>query len=235
MYLPYGLRKLDKTVDADRLRAEVNGIPDDWWLIHKFDGSGHDVVPLIAHAGLITLPDGSDNHSLEPPFEDTPYLAQLPYIKEVVHSFGVQSSRSRLMRVEAGESLSAHQDRNPHWYDKVRLHIPVITNPAVTFHVWKEDESLPEEDHEFAYMAPGETWVFNSWSFHSVRNESDQSRIHLVVDLPVVGPVADLVYAGCSPEEIEHSQNFTYGEYAPPEEVRQWATARVESAAGADR
>lgn len=227
MYLPYGIRRLGADYDPERLRDEVDGIPEQWWLRHTFDGTRHDVVPLISHRGLITLPDGSDNHSLERPFLDTPYLDQLPYIREVVHSFGVQASRSRLMRIDDGAALSAHQDRHPHWNDKVRLHIPVITNPLVSFHVWRDDPDMPDEHHQQVHMRPGETWVFNTWFFHSVINQSDTSRVHLVIDLPVEGAVADLVYDGCTEEEVAFSGNFVYDEYAPPDEVRRWATARV--------
>ena len=65
-----------------------------------------------------------------------------------------------------------HVDFNYHWFSRVRIHIPVATNPAVSFHCGAET----------LHMAAGECWLFDSWRRHKVVNASAEERIHLVID-----------------------------------------------------
>ena len=81
-------------------------------------------------------------------------------------------SRSRLMRLEPGAEVSTHVDFNYHWHNRVRIHIPIITDPRVTFNCG------PESIH----MGQGECWIFDSWRRHSVVNGGSEPRVHLVID-----------------------------------------------------
>ena len=160
MYVPYKAKKLAMSIDLERLRREVRGIPENWWVNHRFDGSGHDVVLLMTQYGTLRNLDGTANHSLSPPFEPTEYLAKLPYVAQVLHSFGVSPSRSRLMRVGPGARVKPHQDRHPHWNNKVRIHIPVFTDLRALFHIWSDFQlcgkptmspcTLPLERHGYS-------------------------------------------------------------------------------------
>jgi len=78
----------------------------------------------------------------------------------------------RLMRLNAGCEVSPHVDFNYHWYSRVRIHIPIVTNPQVIFYCG--DQQI--------HMQAGECWIFDSWRRHKVINSSDQDRVHLVID-----------------------------------------------------
>jgi hypothetical protein len=223
MYLPFKFKRLDISFDAERLQNEVRSIPADWWHPHRFDGTGHDIVILVSRHGTLTNRDGSTNHSLLPPFLPTAHFRSLPYISQVLSSFGQAPSRSRLMRIGPGETLKAHQDRHPHWNNKVRVHIPVFTDRQVQFHVWSENASLREADHATVHMPPGEAWIFNNWYFHAVSNPSSRARIHLAVDVEITESMRDLVFAGCSIEQIEDCRAFMYPPYEGDPEVLRWA------------
>jgi hypothetical protein len=225
MYLPYKFKKLDVEFDVERLLQDLERIPPEWWRTHRFDGTSHDVVALISHKGRLQNPDGSDNHSLLPPFESTEHLRQLPYFAAVLDSFGAPPSRSRLMRVGPGENVKAHQDANPHWNNKVRIHIPVVTDPGVRFHVWSESAFLREADHESVHMAPGEAWVFNGWYYHAVTNDSDKHRVHLVGDFEPTGRLFDLLFGACTPTQMSDWEMFDYPEYEVDPAHAKWATA----------
>ena len=54
-----------------------------------------------------------------------------------------------------------------------RTHIPIITNSEVTFTVGGETKFLKE----------GEIWEINNTKEHSVDNNSDIDRIHLLIDI----------------------------------------------------
>jgi hypothetical protein len=73
-------------------------------------------------------------------------------------------SNSKIDRhIDSGESLSVCH----------RVHIPIITNKNVLFEI----------DNEIKNLKEGEMWeINNSEKIHSVVNNSDTDRIHLIVD-----------------------------------------------------
>jgi len=109
-------------------------------------------------------------------FTDTPVLAQCPYFAEVVRSFHCPVETARLLRLGAGASIKAHSDFALEYTDgKIRVHIPVVTNPQVDFVLNGERLSL----------LPGEAWFLNVNLVHSVHNGGETDRVHLVIDCEV--------------------------------------------------
>ena len=151
--------------DAARLAAESRALPSECWMPHPSGMVGNSAVALISSGG-------GDNDSFDGEKKPTPHLAKCPYVRQTMASFGEVLSRSRLMRLDAGCEVGLHVDFNYHWFSRVRIHIPVVTNPAVSFHCG------PETLH----MAAGECWLFDSWRRHKVVNASAETRIHLVID-----------------------------------------------------
>ena len=81
-----------------------------------------------------------------------------------------------------------HTDINYHWHHRVRLHIPVVTRPEVSFHC----------DDQVVNMAEGESWIFDNWRPHKVENRSDVTRIHLVADTTGNARFWDMAHAAAS-------------------------------------
>lgn len=151
--------------DAERLRAEVVALPQTAWVDHPDRVAGNSAARLISAGGAET--DAVHGQMLP-----TAWLEAMPYVQQVLASFGLVWSRSRLMRLAPGATVPEHADINYHWHTRVRLHIPIFTQPAVRFHC----------DGEAAHMAAGEAWIFDNWRRHHVENGADQDRIHLVAD-----------------------------------------------------
>lgn len=151
--------------DIARLQAEVAALPTQAWVAHPDQVAGNSAARLISAGGGET--DGVHGQMLP-----TCWLEAMPYVQQVLASFGVVWSRSRLMRLAAGADVPEHADINYHWHTRVRLHIPVFTQPAVRFHC----------DGEVVHMAAGEAWIFDNWRRHHVENRADADRIHLVAD-----------------------------------------------------
>ena len=151
--------------DAERLAAEAGQFAPDRWMRHPSGLPGNSAIALISS-------DGGDNDSFEGEKRPTPHLEACPYTQQVMASFGEVLSRSRLMKLDAGSEVRLHVDFNYHWFSRVRIHIPIVTNPEVIFHCG------PERLH----MAAGECWIFDSWRRHRVVNASERARIHLVID-----------------------------------------------------
>lgn len=151
--------------DVARLQSEVAASPAEAWVSHPDRLPGNSAARLIS-AG------GEETDSIHGQMRITRWLANMPYLRQVLAGFGVVWSRSRLMRLAPGASVSEHADINYHWHTRVRVHIPVFTQAEVRFHC----------DGESVHMAAGEAWIFDNWRRHHVENNATSDRIHLVAD-----------------------------------------------------
>lgn len=165
MRLPKPFYKLALRFDVERLRAEVAALPAEVWVEHPSAIEGNSAARLITA-------DGMENDAVHGTMLPTAHLQRLPYIRQILASFGVVWSRSRLMRLAPRAAVPEHADINYHWFKRVRLHIPIVTRPTVRFQCGNQS----------VHMAAGEAWLFDNWRLHGVENPSDEERIHLVAD-----------------------------------------------------
>lgn len=165
MRLPKPFYKLPLRFDVQRLRAEIAALPANVWVEHPSAIEGNSAARLIT-AG------GAENDAVQGAMLPTAHLQRLPYIRQILASFAVVWSRSRLMRLAPHAGVPEHADINYHWFKRVRLHIPIVTRPEVRFQCGDQN----------VHMAAGEAWLFDNWRLHSVENPTDEERIHLVAD-----------------------------------------------------
>ena len=102
--------------DVARLQAEVAALPDAAWVAHPDQVPGNSAVRLIS-AG------GGETDDVHGQMLATQWLETMPYLRQVLASFGVVWGRSRLMRLAPGAGVPEHADINYHWHTRVRLHI----------------------------------------------------------------------------------------------------------------
>ena len=133
---------------------------------HPSKLAGNLAIPLISQ-------HGTDNNDFSGRMAPTRHLQRCDYMQQVMAGFDEVLARSRLMRLNAGAEVSAHVDFNYHWYSRVRVHIPIITNPDVIFYC----------GDQHIHMRAGECWIFDSWRRHNVINSGNDDRVHLVVDM----------------------------------------------------
>ena len=158
--------KLASCFDAERLKAEILAINASEWSPHPSGYHGNSSLRLISVNGEENdLVSGGE-------MRPTRHLSRMPYLRQVLASFDTVVGRSRLMKLAAGTCVPEHVDVNAHWFRRMRVHIPIITDPKVTFTCG--DETV--------HMAAGESWIFDNWLPHSVVNNSENDRIHLVFD-----------------------------------------------------
>ncbi|EDP94925.1 aspartyl/asparaginyl beta-hydroxylase domain-containing protein [Kordia algicida OT-1] len=123
------------------------------WLIHFIE-------PIIGKDGLpIFLPNNA--------------LKKCPYLLSIFEMFQCDVETFRIHTLDAGASIQKHRDTGYSFEQgKIRLHIPVQTNDKVKMLV--DDEAIP--------MKAGECWYCNFNIEHEVKNNSDQSRVHIIID-----------------------------------------------------
>jgi uncharacterized protein (TIGR03032 family) len=158
--------RLPLRFEARRLAAEVEQIEEAAWRPHPQGHPGNSALPLIA-AGGDPLNDAARG-AMRP----TPHLGRLPYLRQVLASFGSVLGRTRLMRLDGNAEATAHSDINYYWMQRVRIHVPIVTDPAVRFLCGDRE----------VHMAAGEAWIFDTWKRHNVLNPNPTRRIHLVAD-----------------------------------------------------
>lgn len=92
---------------------------------------------------------------------------------DLVQRFGLgYFIRATLVRLAAGHGIAEHQDLNFSLTHSHRVHLPVITNDAVRFTVGGETINMRE----------GDIWEINNRRLHSVHNDGDEDRVHLILD-----------------------------------------------------
>jgi hypothetical protein len=104
---------------------------------------------------------------------DTPLMEKCLYFKEIVNSFNCEKEAVRLMNLRPKSEIKTHTDNAGGYADGFcRIHIPIITTEKVRFVV--NEMQIP--------MKVGEAWYANFSMPHSVKNEGETDRIHLVID-----------------------------------------------------
>jgi hypothetical protein len=176
--------KLPIRFDPDALAAEVRALPDWAWSAHPTGFVGNEAVRLVS-------PGGEQTDEFSGPMGPSRQLELCPYIQEIMGEIGGVWGRSRLMGLAAGAEVPSHIDTHYYWRTHLRLHIPVITNPAVLFTCGGET----------VHMEAGECWAFDSFRRHRVENKGTEQRIHLVLDTVAGGDISPLLAAALAGSE----------------------------------
>jgi len=127
--------------------------------------AGNSALILVSH-------DGGENDDTTGAMGPAPRLTHCPYLQQVMGSFQAVIGRSRLMRLEPGAEVTPHTDIDFYWRDRIRIHVPIVTDPSVRFNCHGVE----------IHMAQGEAWIFDNWRPHNVINASGIRRVHLVID-----------------------------------------------------
>ena len=152
--------------DAAALADELAMVGESAWRPHPQGFAGNSMLPLVAVEG------DPANEAFAGVMRPTPVLQRCPYLMQVLESLGATIGRTRLMRLAGQAEVTRHADQGYYWTERVRIHVPITTQPTVRF----------ECGDAVVNMAQGECWIFDTWRQHRVLNDAEQSRIHLVCD-----------------------------------------------------
>ena len=178
--LPVPFIQLPLSFDAEALSAEIEAIGESEWRPHPEGFAGNSMLPLLATDG------DPANEAFSGRMRPTPALQRCRYLRQVIASFGATAGRTRLMRLAGQAEVNRHADQGYYWTERVRVHVPIVTQPTVRF----------ECDGQGIHMAAGDCWIFDTWRQHRVINDASRARIHLVCDTVGGGGFWDLVAQG---------------------------------------
>lgn len=166
MKLQHPFMQLPVAFDAAALEAEVCAIEESAWRPHPQGYPGNDALTLVTVSG------DPDNDAVAGPMRPTRHLERCPYLQQVLYSIGATWGRTRLMRLSGQAEVTPHIDVNYYWRERVRVHVPIATQPTVRFTCGGAEIN----------MRAGECWLFDTWRMHNVVNDHALPRIHLVAD-----------------------------------------------------
>ena len=167
--------RLPRTYDVDRLVNDLQILRDvksapqpgpyhagEWTGIALHSMGGKDsVFPSAA---------GMDR------YEDTENLRRTPYFKQILDELACPKEVVRILFLPPGGYIKDHFDFHTSFqFGLLRLHIPVITDPNVHFII----------DGERMDWKPGELWYGDFSKVHSVKNDSQIVRVHIVIDVQI--------------------------------------------------
>jgi hypothetical protein len=98
------------------------------------------------------------------------------WIKEEVN--GIQIGRIMIVHLAPGGEIKIHKDPGLYFEKYSRYHIPLLTNEQVQFF---------NENGSRAHMPYKTLCRLNNLGFHGLINDSNEGRVHLIVDIEVDG------------------------------------------------
>lgn len=166
--------------DTKRMLEETQNLKTGNWLDHYDKGlsDGWVAIPLVSLDGR-TADSEAQRAGSWAQYKRTPMLDRMPYFREILDGFKCPQGRVRVLKLLAGKKIGEHRDVGLEVanlaFKRVRLHIPIQTNPDAIFYVGGER----------IHMREGGLYYANFSKKHSVRNDGTTDRIHLVLDVQV--------------------------------------------------
>jgi hypothetical protein len=107
-------------------------------------------------------------------------------IEKILDMFTSKITRVRLAYIAGNHDLKPHVDYDPSYI--VRYHIPIITNTGVSMYMKRNNQVYKQH-----LPADGRVYFFNTGVMHWVKNNSEQDRVHLIIDVHGQDELANLV------------------------------------------
>lgn len=168
--------KLHLAFDVDAIASEIDQLSSGWKA--HFNAKNYtgrwEVISLRCPGGNINniIPDMISEQA----YKDTVLMENCDGVKKLVSQLYCEVMSVRLMNLPPGSSIKQHTDPELSFEQgEARLHFPIRTNHLVDFKV----------DGKRVQMEKGSAWYINANLPHSVTNNGDCDRIHLVIDCRV--------------------------------------------------
>lgn len=107
-----------------------------------------------------------------------------PLVRGIMNMTGAHDlGRVIISRIPPGGQILAHRDSDGEYVlqdDIARYHLVIQGTPGNLYRCGEGTDQSPAEE---VHMLTGELWWFNAHHLHSVVNEGEDDRIHLMVDV----------------------------------------------------
>jgi len=165
--------RLPRNYDADLLVRDLQVLRDvpsapQPGPYHKGEWTGIALHTMGGKDSVFPSSPGMDH------YQETENLRRTPYFKKILDELECPKEVVRILFLPPGGHIKDHFDFHTSFqFGLIRLHIPILTNPNVAFII----------DGERMNWNPGELWYGDFSRVHSVKNDSQIVRVHIVIDV----------------------------------------------------
>lgn len=137
---------------------------------HKGEWTGIALYSMGGKQSAFPSAAGTDH------YRETEELGRAPYLKQILSELECPKEVVRILFLPPGGHIKDHFDFHTSFqFGLLRLHIPIVTHPQVAFII----------DGKRQTWNPGELWYGDFSKVHSVKNDSDIVRVHMVIDVQI--------------------------------------------------
>jgi hypothetical protein len=167
--------RLPRTYDPDLLVRDLQVLSDvptapQPGPYHKGEWTGIALHSMGGKDSVFPSSPGMDH------YQETENLKRTPYFKKILDELKCPKEVVRILFLPPGGHIKNHFDfQTSFQFGLVRLHIPILTHPDVAFII----------DGQRMSWKPGELWYGDFSRVHSVKNDSQMVRVHIVMDVQI--------------------------------------------------
>lgn len=168
--------KYHKNYDIKEIKDEILKLEEEWF----YDTSRQDINYVHKETVTHFLTDFSLDWDIGSKYAGTVrdpdsklYKLVKPIIEDLESLHNGRVGRVIFPKLMAGKKIDGHIDGGNYLDVARRHHIPIITNPGVFFNI----------DNGLLNMFEGECWEINNMRYHEVINNSNEDRVHLLIDI----------------------------------------------------
>jgi len=137
---------------------------------HKGEWTGIALYSMGGKQSTFPSAAGTDH------YQETEELQLAPYFKQILNDLRCPKEVVRILFLPPGGHIKDHFDFHTSFqFGLLRLHIPIVTHPDVVFLI----------DGQRMVWNPGELWYGDFSKVHTVKNNSQIVRVHMVIDVQI--------------------------------------------------
>ena len=136
-------------------------------------------------------------------YKYTDVMNKCEYIKKILQKIPTDIYLVRILKLKRGGKIKYHTDELvfSNKENIIRCHLPIVTNehvkfkigypyssPAPGYNIWGAFDLYEK------YIAPGYLWYTNVNTLHSVENNGETDRYHLVIDMKPTRETINYIY-----------------------------------------
>lgn len=164
------------TYNIDSIKLHIEKLVDEWFIDTSRQDQYHthkDTNSYFMYQSDLKWNKGNEFKSLVKT-NDTELLELIePIIKNLEEKHNGKRGNVLFIKLKAKHNIPKHFDDGDYLVYSRRHHVPIITAKETLFSVGLEKIN----------MLAGECWEINNTRFHSVENDSEIDRIHLLIDI----------------------------------------------------
>ena len=167
--------RLPRTYSVDLLERDLQtlrGVPTapQPGPYHKGEWTGIALYSMGGKDSVFPSAPGMDR------YQETESVRRTPYFKKILDDLECPKEVVRLLFLPPGGHIKDHFDFHTNFqFGLLRLHIPILTHPDVIFTI----------DGQRMNWKAGELWYGDFSRVHSVLNNSQIVRVHMVIDVQI--------------------------------------------------